>query len=241
MRETPEGGLSMDASELPPKPRHPFTIVHLIVIVVVVAVVGIVVVSTIHVPWPPDGRTRQRIKTLEHGTYAYYEDTGRRYFPGQQYTGLLLGDGGKLTGSQYLARSLFTPRKGTYPADFKADPSYASFSKDMIFTAGAYPETLSDGYPDSMAICYYVSRPRTSVSNATNPTASLAQYKEADNAPYTNPPNQSKDSIPFDDFITNPSFSTGATKIPFRDREFLLIAPGRDRKYFTQDDCTNYK
>ena len=251
-----------------------FTLVELLTVIVIISLLLMILVPTVSgiIKMAYNSRCTQRIKMLEHGTYAYYEDTGRRYFPGQQYPSLLRGDGGVWTGSQYLSRCLFFKKNGVFPGAIGADPTYCSFSADLIlWDQGSYGDgdtptksscytnlALSDGFPDCKAICYYVSRPRTASSDTGTPRASLAQFRQADNFffaginPYypwgtVGDPMQNTAQCSFlaaigwDDLITNTSFSTYTLRIPYRDREFLLMAAGVDRGFYSIDDCTNFK
>lgn len=226
-----------------------FTLVEILMVIAIIALLVTILMPSLTraSQLARAARCRVTIGALTNGIYAYYEDTGRRYFPGQQCLDQLKGDGGPWTGSQWLSRSLFTTKTGTFPGDFPYE-AYATYSSKMFLAddrpnyanpaANTSNMAPSDGFSDPKAICYYVSRPRTAISSGADPAASLAQFKEADNDPYTNPQNAGV----FNGFITNPSQSTATGgNFPFHDREFLLIAPGIDRKYFTDDDCTNFK
>lgn len=233
-----------------------FTLVELLTVIVIISLLLTIIVPTISAiaRGAYARKTAARIATLETGISAFYEDAGRRFYPGQQDLKKLVGgdetgatQGPDIwTGSQWLARSLFTKKTGVFPADFgaKSDPSYATFATDMLVkddpanysdpAADTANMAISDHFPDALAICYYVSRPRRQ---------GLNQYMTgADNIAYTdaapNPANNTTTN--FEGFITNPNFSTAGNPIPFHDGEYLLIAPGIDRKYFTTDDITNW-
>jgi hypothetical protein len=80
-----------------------------------------------------------------------------------------------------------------------------------------------------MPICYYPSRPGT----GGRPPAD--QYAYDHNNVHTDDHCAPGD---FHEFIEDPRYDDPAR--PVRDGEFLLIAPGADRRYFTQDDVVNY-
>lgn len=229
--------------------KRGFTLVELLTVIVIISLLLTILVPTIAGIMKSGyaAKTKSRINTLETGAMAYYESTNRMFLPGQQS----LNDLSTWTGSQLLAKSLFMKKDGVWPTDYKADGSFIAFTRDMVindsstydpsFNPATDPNNmaLSDAFPDPMAICYYVSRPRST---------GLAQYVEGDNTAYTGTfqkgPQQSTDSVSFKTFITNPNFTNPnvpGSEIPFKDRLFILIAPGMDRKYFTQDDVTNLK
>jgi hypothetical protein len=198
------------------------------VIVVLVGVLALVFLGVyLTRVFRSDGHLQEiaRIHTLENGVWAYYESNNRAFLPGQQFPKQLRGDGGPLTGSQLLAQTLFTPKDGTYPADFGKDGSLLAYSPDRLMSYHDLEHTLADQNTDPMPILYYVARVRQE---------GVDQFKEADNSPYTD---QARgNSATFKDFITAPGKKGGVVN----DGKFILIAPGRDRKYFTDDDTVNF-
>jgi len=112
---------------------------------------------------------------------------------------------------------------GAFPTD-----AYVPLEEDMLSTIEGRANTFADTFkPDEMAICYYVSR-----IGQTD----LTQFVEGDNTAYTNSHTGTRT---FADFITDKRISDDSTT-PYNTGEFLLIAPGLDRLYFTNDDLKNW-
>lgn len=101
---------------------------------------------------------------------------------------------------------------------------YSPYKEAYLFTPPDTdrPNTLADGYPRPMAVCYYYPRPDK---------AGLERYIEADNAAYT----AGHKGGDFREFLRR----LHKKKRWRPDGQVLLIAPGLDRKYFTDDDITN--
>lgn len=162
--------------------------------------------------------TAARINELTDGARQYKMDT--KYYPGQTTESWGSGTDGQLTGSQVFTRAMFT-HKGNFPAS-----NYASYRREDLISADGREHVMSDRWPDDpMPICYYPSRVNMS---------GLAQFVEADNAAHTD----AHKGGDFHKFIRDTRF--GTSNLPHNDGEFLLIAPGLDRKYFTDDDIVNF-
>jgi len=166
-------------------------------------------------------KTGVRMARLEQGATQYKRE--KYYFPGQAETAILGGNPGQLTGSQFLARVLFTPPNGKYPDDFPQS-GYAEFKPDVLFTDGTRDNVISDGYPDPMPICYYPARVTE---------RGLKQYVYEDNAVHT----RGREGGEFYEFIRD---ANRLGEQPYKPDAFLLVAPGPDRRYFTDDDLTNW-
>jgi len=157
--------------------------------------------------------TYKRINELSDGCSVYKSDT--KFFPGQQTLDWV----GRNSGAQVLARAMFTG-DGQWPTSY-----YAAYRAGDLIDANGRRNVISDQYDDPMPILYYPSRIGVS---------GVAQYVEADNAVHSDP-HKGGD---FQAFIRDTRF--GASDTPHMEDEFLLIAPGDDRKYFTDDDIVNW-
>lgn len=197
------------------------------------ALVVVVIIGTIVLAYPSirDGlrklnyapvKTRTRIAELSDGCYRYKQDY--KYYPGQARPAEIGGGEGQSSGAQILARAMFT--KVEYNGEVRHGVSnYATYREDELLDADGIRGLISDMYPhDPMPILYYPSRIAVS---------GMAQYVEADNAVHTD----AHKGGDFHEFIKDKRFGTDH---PQMDGEFLLIAPGADRKYFTEDDLTNW-
>ncbi|MCY2929934.1 MAG: hypothetical protein NTV86_10650 [Planctomycetota bacterium] len=208
-----------------PRPEHfAFTLVDLLVVILVVAALSALAILCPLVYRICGGtasvtKCQNRIGILGVGAVAYRNDNGR--YPGQDDWGKSQLDSKALTGSQLLARALFTDPAGTgFPAS-----NYAQYEPGSILaTLAGKPDTITDTRPrsEAMAICYYPARLGV---------PGLAQFVADDNAPYTTPDHVAS---------TFTSVITSVPGTPAKAGQFLLIAPGRDRKYFSDDDLSNF-
>ncbi len=216
-----------------------FTLIELLVVVSIIALlVGILAPSVnMAIKEAANARTIVRVAELAGGCNIYHDT--HEYYPGQRYPHKLLGssqdpgDPVQFTGSQWLARSLFSDPDPAATLIYPK-PQYAPLkAKDLIdpkcndgdfnFDIG----TISDrntAEREFMAILYYPARLGVS---------GLTQYKEADNSDYTSGHTGPK-SKSFSDFIKDERF--GSSDTPYAPGAFLIIAAGKDRLYFTSDD-----
>jgi len=174
-------------------------------------------------PYSVTTHSRVRVNSLEKGAELYRKKIG--HYPGQRQVHQLASEGGMYTGSQLMAMAMYlielTPEgpKGVLRGGY-------DIYKEEFITQNypGYPYTLSDLMPGegAMAICYYVRRPDKE---------GLDRFVEADNAVYTD---RAKGGD-FRAFIAERCMK-GGNYI----HDFLLISPGPDRKYFTDDDITNF-
>ncbi len=207
-----------------------FTLIELLVVVTIIALlVGILVPSvSMTIREAANAKTSARVAELAGGCMMYH--TQNEYYPGQGYSGELAGSGGNFTGSQWLAKSLFYDSDATpkYP-----QPQYALLkaSEDLIDpkqsdSDGFNIGTISDrntAERETMPILYYPARLGES---------GLGQYKEADNTTHTS----GRTGGTFSDFIKDERFDGSGSTTPYSPKKFLIIAAGKDRKYFTDDD-----
>ena len=166
-------------------------------------------------------RSRTRISELDDGCRQYRQD--HKHFPGQSSPDKIGSGRGQLTGAQVLARAMFT-KGATYPA-----PNYAMYKESDLLTS-------SDGvnYADTVSDCFPIERRPVLYYPARIGVEGVAQFVEADNAAIAGWRRNGE----FERFIQT-------VDPPEQDRhpcagEFLLIAPGPDREYFTEDDVTNW-
>jgi len=197
-----------------------FTLVELLIVVAIIGLlVGILVpvVQTALIQ-AEVARCEARIMTLQASCYAYRYDQG--YFPGQRYIdqiGKL--DDSKTTGSQWLAKAMFDE-----------DNPYAPYKAEDIFeyvgeTSGGgqrlIPDSVSDRFGEPMAVLYFPAKLGAD---------GVGQFDGDHNVDYVygfgDPSN-------FSSYITVTRL--GSSESPNADA-FLLIAPGKDRLYYTGDD-----
>jgi len=225
-----------------------FTLVELLtVVVIIIMLVGILMPTISAVMNLAElANTKTRVTALNAGAYMFKNDT--TFFPGQQYPGELMGtdtpDAARSsTGSQWLARALFTAKVGRYIAnsdedDFPQDP-YANYKADMLYdwtprqgqSGSIRRDTIRDTFAKPLPICYYVSRP--------GKAGSVNQFVAGDNSDYLSGEFTAKAGSPpqpvkLEDVIEHPTLGG-----PLKDGEFILIAAGSDRLYLSVDDVMN--
>lgn len=218
-----------------------FTLIELLTVVAIIGLLVGMIVPTLRSIYVAlhKAATRVRIQNLDAGANQYRMlVTGNKYFPGQDYVNLSfptkfpLKDMGTLKanpgkpikgGSDLLAWCLFTDPNGLFPTS-----AYGKYEEDMLDDpAGTYsgvPFTVLDTYPDKMPILYYVAR---------KGVAGASQYVKDDNKVYLTADNHKIDANSWTSFV-------GGT-IPYNSGQFLLIAPGKNRKYMDEDDIKNWK
>jgi len=198
----------------------------LIVVIAIIALLTSILVPMVGsaIALAERARTQSYITALGIGTQRY--EAEHEFFPGAGQDRLTL-DNGTGTGSQLLAKALFTPKKN--PTEFPTNTAYCDFKPSYLATIAGKDDTLSEQVDSNpLAICYYPA------NKAVGYKGSIAgQYSESHNNHYTN---GNTGSEGFFDFIEDDR-QIGK---PYKSGEFLLIAPGKDRLYFTPDDVTNF-
>ncbi len=194
-----------------------FTLVELLIVISIIALLLTILIPALNAASRAKDKaaTQARVTALSNGASLFAKENNNLY-PGAQD---LNSWRGSMTGSQKLARELFTK-----DGDFPVTTGYVKYQQGMLGTVEGEDDTLVDTFPDPGAICYYVADPRKTDLDAGK------QYKESDNQAYT----AGNSAAGFTGFITA---SDGK---PYQSNQFLLIAPGADGKYFNDDDVTNF-
>jgi prepilin-type N-terminal cleavage/methylation domain-containing protein len=221
-----------------------FTLIELMVVFMIISLLVTILLPTINsmLATRANLRAKNRIALLANGASSYQKEYG--FYPGQEYPGLL--DGGAVgttySGSQILAATMFgyfiedPANGGSSDNDILGTPEpatkWAPYEVGVLATLGPNadkrPNTISDGFANPMAICYYPSQ--------MTGGSGLSQFQEVVNEVYTVDPYQGTGTN--DEFgtrITHPRLG-GAVNAG----GILLIAPGPDRLYFTKDDLKNW-
>lgn len=178
-------------------------------------------------------KSKARIAELATGIAAFQKEYN--YYPGQDdWENFANGD--NVSGSSALADALF-PVVGS-----KRQAKYAPLNDDDLFSDQVTDAIWDRFHPeDKMAIVYYPAQP-----GATD----LGQFKENHNNEHTNghldnegwqyPDEDKGPGDPFQKHIKDRRFEGNESETPYNAGEFILIAPGKDRKYGTNFDCNNF-
>jgi len=197
-----------------------FTLVELLTVVAIIGLLVGLIVPTLKAILETMVRvqTKVRIENLANGAYSYKMDaTDNRYFPGQQYYTVIQTS--KMA-SGYLAACLFTDANGVFPVS-----AYGAYEDDMRARIGGDPNAIADTYSDRMAILYFPAKKEE--TNPVNQFLSGAASASVNGAYITA------------DNVGTSNYLVDADSVKSRKDEFVLMAAGKDRKYFTSDDINN--
>ena len=217
-----------------------FTLIELLMVVLIISILmAILMPVIIHVMRTMTVvKSQQRVTSLANGAVAFFKDNG--VYPGQSDlpatwgTGLNLGfndlktklNAGTLTGSQVLARALFSDVDGSgFPRG-----NYAQYQAGETLPVpgiAGKDYTIGDCWPkgQTMALCYYPARIGET---------GVAMFHEADNTAYTT--GNITSGKTFATAITHPAMAG----TPVKANQFIIIGPGLDRTYFGPDDVSNF-
>jgi prepilin-type N-terminal cleavage/methylation domain-containing protein len=246
-----------------------FSLIELMIVLVIISGLLALLVPTISgvVQSANTASTSSLLTSLAHAAGAYAKNNND-YFPGQRYAHRVNGDGDdsadfadlpldnpanpwRLTGTQWLSLSVFTSPDGD-PNNFP-EAAYMDYRDGMFMDPSdvdGLEGTIADTFPDPLPVCYYPCRRMYAGKTAVNDGGLVyRQYRYSDNKIYTEDHDGGSFSqVDFSKLIAPPVADEDDPNLivdpdatpPYRDGQFLLIAPGRDRQYFTADDITNF-
>ncbi|HHH76692.1 MAG TPA: prepilin-type N-terminal cleavage/methylation domain-containing protein [Phycisphaerae bacterium] len=200
-----------------------FTLIELLVVIAIMSLLMTIIISVSMkvISLADEATSLAMIKKMSAGVDQYHSNENG-FFPGQQSWARDQLDTQVLTGSELLARAVFTP-KGK-PAEFP-DSAYADYRKDDLFQYGGVDNMISDDFPTPMPILYYPSH------TGKEGSAASVQYNFTHNRTIAS----ASSEFEFLTFITDPEMNG----LPYCDNSYIIIGAGLDRKYFTEDDLTN--
>ena len=182
-------------------------------------------------------KSKARIAELATGIAAFQKEYN--YYPGQDNWGDF-AKGDNVSGSSALADALFPEDEED---STKRIAKYAPLNDDDLQEIDKVDDAIWDRFhpEDIMAIVYYPAQP-----GATD----LGQFKEHHNNTHTDkhldnegwqyPDEDNGPGDPFQKHIKDRRFKDDKSETPYNAGEFILIAPGKDRKYGTNFDCNNF-
>jgi prepilin-type N-terminal cleavage/methylation domain-containing protein len=219
---------------VPPARRAAFTLVELLVVIAVIGILlGILIPAlTNAIAIMSATKAEARVEAVAQGVHQFHAEWG--YFPGQNPNDTW-GSITESNGSAFLGEVLFV--EGNDPDTFPSE-KYVGYEEGLVARTDDWGRedyaqyTLLDGMKDTKAICYYPSIPGR---------AGLEQYDVGHNTDYT-PDDQDGFRALIRDprFDDNPQADPDSDDQPYKPGEFILVAPGKDRDYFTSDDITNW-
>ncbi len=190
-----------------------FTLVELLTVIVIITLLMGILVPTVQSVLKTMNQTeaRARLESISRSVDLWYK-VNNNHYPGQVNPTDL--DNNNITGSELLARALFTKVEEDGSEEFPASTQYADFSKGMLFDyevdGTTFENVLSDGLPTAMPILYYPSR------------VGEGSFKASDN----------------DELITGDTKGGNFGDVS-GGGPYLLLSAGPDRLYYTEDDVTN--
>ncbi|MFP4106417.1 MAG: type II secretion system protein [Phycisphaerae bacterium] len=208
--------------------RGGFTLIELLVVISIIILLVTIIVPSIQnvIQTSYATKTQSFIVELNSGALNYSQQNNG-YYPGQTVLGQI-GSGG-YTGSQVLAARLFGYELDDINnEDREPAGGYVTYRKDRLQDIDGKPGTIVDAWNIPEPIAYFPSHPGRQGTD---------QFKYGDNSAYFNSGDGS--SGDFKSLISQQGFAGGNT--PRMDGQFLLIAPGIDRKFFQGgDDLKNW-
>ena len=244
-----------------------FTMVEIIVVMVIIMILAAIMVPVVgHVKERAIAvKSKARLSELATGAMMYKQRHG--YYPGQRYASVLKGEGGAYTGSQVLAACLagytYAQIAAAHPLSSVSPGSpdiFCPFAADDLVTVAGADNSTSDRFPPiDMAFLYFPARLGADAGSVTEvfkfgdnsdyvlqqvvygryrrstsvyPGCSFNSYGD-----YTDEAEGKGIHTVFEGehFATDPN--AGAAR---RADSFLLIGPGLDRAYFTDDDLVSW-
>ena len=165
-----------------------------------------------------------RIHSLSEGAEVWNQQRG--FYPGQEDIDDWLG---RYSGSQILAAHLFG-----YGDDYASidagsmDPTgmYARYEPDMLAAVNGRERVLVDDHDEPMAICYYIFE--------DPPTADVDRLFQQNAVHTGGTPDDLRRLL---ETLRRPG---DPPPPPWGGLRFLLVSPGEDRVYFTDDDASNW-
>ena len=224
-----------------------FTLVELLTVIIIIALLAAILLPTVTSALKTGytAQSKTRVESLSRGAELYKKEYD--LYPGQSTALMGFLNAQTYSGSQVLAACMYNyDVANASPVPKGGFDTYKDeFLQSLQVSAGTNPRprVLTDGFPPgkAWAILYYPSVP------GEDPTSVLTHYKYDHNKVHTNfkPVNDSADeatqknvfSTAGGGFVVDTRFSPAR---PYRASEFLIIAPGADRKYFTSDDIKNF-
>ncbi|MFP4354858.1 MAG: type II secretion system protein [Phycisphaerae bacterium] len=211
-----------------PGPSAGFTLIELLVVIAILGLLVALIIPSMRraIMIAKDTKTLAVMAEIKNGLEGFKSDNEGMY-PGQ---GRPSSDKLKvMTGSELLARTLFWSKSADndpFDSPFKPTSGYMAYNENLVIEYEGQSPLMGDDYDedDAMPILYYPAR-----LGRVGRTGYLSNYVSGDNGSIDTPSGGS-----WGKFVKD---GNGNFHNP---RSYLLIGAGLDRKYFTDDDHTNF-
>ena len=223
------------AGELIAVQKSAFTLVELLVVIAVIAILVGIMTPAVRKAFllGKNAAATSYLKGVESAALKYRSDSGNGVFPGQDLTG------SSFTGSQILAACLLDGLE-LGASDNDPEPNYIPYKEGETTATLGNPNrayTLTDMWrtsdsSEARAMLYYRSQIG---SNKTITDGEAFTYNH--NEDYL----AEKTATEFQSAIRDERWPTSGAGRAYNADTFILISPGIDREYFTDDDIMNFK
>jgi prepilin-type N-terminal cleavage/methylation domain-containing protein len=203
--------------------REGFTLIEVLMVIGILGLLLAIILPSVQGSrrYAYELQTEAQIEGFETALWQFHSETN--HYPGQSRAEQDKINDDDWPATEVMARRLWTPRGENWDgANWEPEEAYAVYNEELVVAAGGFNYCPSDNFGNKpMPLLYYPSVPGTTPADDDH-------YRWSNNQAISGP---SEDD--FRDLITD----GGAYYV--RDK-YLLIGAGIDRKYFTDDDITNF-
>ena len=230
MKSKPTGriaaaGRAAAGRTLPRGKARGFTLVELLVVITIIGLLMMILVPTVRMALVQAELAKTKAWVVEIAGGCSTFQSSFNIYPGQDDLAKIGADGAavppvpltaKYTGSQYLAQKMML-----------GPTVYIPFRSEDIRTVAGMTNTITDRSSNPMAVLYYVAK--IGVKDVT-------QYDVNQNIEYLKGNSGVADAQIATEFPKKIKDERFTTAMPVNPGGIIIIAPGKDRKYLTEDD-----
>jgi prepilin-type N-terminal cleavage/methylation domain-containing protein len=201
--------------------REGFTLIEVLMVIGILGLLLAIILPSVRSTrqYAYELQTEAQVESFETALFQFHSETN--HYPGQsraEQSAL-----SSMTATEVMARRLWTPRGESWTGgNWEPEEAYAVYNEELVVAAGGFDYCPSDNFGnDPMPLLYYPSVPGTTPADDDHYTFS---HNEAISDGFMGE---------FRGLITD-----GGRY--YVQNKYLLIGAGIDRKYFTDDDITNF-